>query len=57
VEEQAVAAEAVAEGPDRRVGDPVFPGNLTEGGAGDEAVEDGLEELGALQPVAGGEGL
>jgi hypothetical protein len=39
VEEQAVATEAIAESPDGRVGDLELPCDLTECGAGDEAVE------------------
>ncbi|MBK7951087.1 MAG: hypothetical protein IPK00_20575 [Deltaproteobacteria bacterium] len=57
VEEETVAAEAVGEGADGRVGDPVFAGDLAQGGAGDETMEDELEEPGALQPVGRREGL
>ena len=52
-----VAAEPVTQGTDRRVGDLVFTGDLAKGGAGDEAVEDELEQVGALEPIGGGEGL
>ena len=46
MEEQAVAAELLAQALDGAVGDAAFPGNLAETGAGQQAIEDGLEELG-----------
>jgi hypothetical protein len=57
VEEEAVATQAVREGPDGRVGDLMFPGDLAQCGAGDETMKDELEESGALQPVGRREGL
>ena len=37
--------------------DAGFTCDLTVPGAGDDAVEDGVEKLGSLQPVSGGIGL
>ena len=57
MEEEHVAPEApglVLDGGGR---DALGAGNLPERGAGVEAVQDGLEQIGALQPVCGGEGL
>ncbi len=56
MEEQAVSAEAVADAADGGVGDAPGAGDLTEGGAADELVEDVGQEVGTAQPVGGGEG-
>ena len=57
VEEEAVSAEAIAEAADGGVGDALFAGDLSQGGAGNETVEDGLEEIPPTEPVVDGEGL
>jgi hypothetical protein len=45
VEEEAVPAETVGQSPDGGVGDTGLSGNLTQSGAGHEAVEGGFEEV------------
>jgi hypothetical protein len=57
VEEQAVAPQALDQALDGGVGDLAFVGDLAEGGAGEDAVEDGPEEVGSAEPVGGREGL
>jgi hypothetical protein len=57
VEEQAVAAEALELALDRRGRDGELAGDLAVGGAADQAVEARHEQLGALLPVGGVEGL
>jgi hypothetical protein len=57
VEEKAVAAEAFGEALDGGVDDAELAGDLAVASAGDFGAEDGLEEVGASEPVGGGEGL
>jgi hypothetical protein len=57
VEQEAVAAEAVGKALDGGVGDAELAGDLAVAGAGDFGAEDGIEEVGAAEPVGGGEGL
>ena len=57
MKEKAVTTETVGQSPNRGMGDPGFPGNLAESGAGDEAVEHGFKEIVSAEPVVGGEGL
>jgi hypothetical protein len=45
MEQEAMAPEAVREASDGGVGDAGLSGDLAKTGAGDEAVEDGLEEV------------
>ena len=39
------------------VGEPELAGDLAQGRAADEAMEEGPQQAGVLEPVAGGEGL
>ena len=57
VKEQAVAAEAVGQASGRRMRDTELARDLPEAGAGDQAMEDGRQQVGSLQPVAHREGL
>jgi hypothetical protein len=57
VEEQAVTAEAVTQPSDRGVRDAALAGDLAQAGAGNETVEDRLQEVGPSQPIAGRKGL
>jgi hypothetical protein len=57
MKEKAVPAEAIGEASDGGVGDARLSGDLPQGGAGHESVEDGLEEIASAEPVVGGEGL
>ncbi len=57
VEQQAVAPEALDLALDGGVGEAELAGDLAVGGAGEGAEEQGPEQLRALEPVAGGEGL
>ena len=56
-EDEGVAAEALAESLDGAGGGVVDAGELAEGDGVGDAVEDGSQELGPLEPVGGGEGL
>src|SRR5258706_14407413 len=57
MEEQTVSPQPIRLTHDRRRGRPDVPGNLAMSGARERAHEDPREELGALQPVGGREGL
>jgi hypothetical protein len=57
MEEKTMPSELLAQALDGVVRDLELAGNLTESGAGDEPVEDGLEKLCMAEPVAGLEGL
>jgi hypothetical protein len=57
VDEQAVAPEPFHESEDGGMGNPVLLGDLTQSRTGENAQEDGAQEFGSAQPVAGGEGL
>jgi hypothetical protein len=57
VKEQAVSSQLLAQPLDRAVRDSDLSSDLAESGAGHESVEDGLEELGATEPVAAFERL
>jgi hypothetical protein len=57
LEEQAVTAEPLDLAGDGGGGDAELPGDLAIGGAGKSALEEGLEEVRAAQPVGGMEGL
>jgi hypothetical protein len=57
VEEQAVTAEAFGLALQCAVRDTELAADLSQAGPADEAVEEGFEELGVSQPIAGGEGL
>ena len=58
VEEQTVAAEPLGLALDGGVGDTELEGDLAKRGAAvSDPEEDGALQLGALQPVGGGEGL
>ena len=57
VKEDAVASESSEVACDRRVRGAGFVGDLTKARAGERAIEDRPEELGATQPVGGREGL
>lgn len=57
VEEQAVAAQALGLAQDGGGRDGEVAGDLAVGGAGDEASEEAAREVGAFEPVGGGEGL
>jgi hypothetical protein len=57
VEEQAVAAQALDQALDGGMGHPELECDLAQAGAGEDAVVGGLQQLGVLEPVAGGEGL
>ncbi|MEZ4280918.1 MAG: hypothetical protein R3F21_15060 [Myxococcota bacterium] len=52
-----MAAEAVDEALDGGMDDTELAGDLAVSGAGDFGAEDGLEQVGATEPVGGGEGL
>jgi hypothetical protein len=53
MEEKTVSAEAFAETLDRTFGNVHLTGDLSEPGAGDQTVEEGLEELRSAEPVVG----
>jgi hypothetical protein len=53
MEEKTVSAEAFAETLDRTFGNVHLTGDLSEPGAGDQTVEEGLEELWSAEPVVG----
>ena len=55
--EQGVAREPGSQGHDGAVGAAGLAGDLAQAGAGEQTVEDRLEEFGPLQVVGGGEGL
>jgi hypothetical protein len=57
MEEQTVSAETFGLALDGLVRDPELSADLTETGASDQAMEEGLEEVAASQPIGGGEGL
>jgi hypothetical protein len=57
VEEKTMPSEAFGLTLDGAGRDPELAGDLAESGTGDEAEKEGLEEVGALEPVGGGEGL
>jgi hypothetical protein len=57
MKEQAVAAEALLLSLDGAVGDAELAADLTQTGAADEAMEEGLEKTRVSQPVGGREGL
>jgi hypothetical protein len=57
VVEQAVAAQAQDVAGDGGGGDVEVAGDLSEGRAAEGAVEEGEEEVGALEPVGGVKGL
>jgi hypothetical protein len=57
MQEQAVATQPLAQALDRAVRDPELVGDLAEGGAGEQAMEDRLEEPGMAEPVGASEGL
>jgi hypothetical protein len=57
VEQEAVTAQTIDEALDGGVDDAELAGDLAVAGAGDFGAEDGLEEVGAAEPVGGGEGL
>ena len=57
VEEQAVTSQAFNMALNGGVGGLELKGDLSKGGAGEDAVEEGLEDLGAFEPVGEGEGL
>ena len=57
MDEQAVAPEPFHESEDGGMGNPVLLGDLTQSRTGENAQEDGAQEFGSAQPVAGGEGL
>ncbi len=56
-EQQAVAPEALGLALHRAVGDGELAGDLAQGRAADEAMEEGRQSVGDLEPVGGGEGL
>jgi hypothetical protein len=56
MEEEAVAAEALAQATNRGVRDLGLASNLAKARARDQAVEDGFEELGSPEPIADREG-
>jgi hypothetical protein len=57
MEEEAVPPEALGLALNGGGRDTEFTGDLTQAGAGDEAEKEGFEEVRALEPVGGGEGL
>jgi hypothetical protein len=57
VEEQAVAPQAFGLALQGAVHDAEFAADLAKTGAPNQAMEQGFEQLGVSQPVAGGEGL
>jgi hypothetical protein len=57
MEEQAVATEAFCLVLKRAVRDTELTADLAKTGSPDEAVEEGFQQVGVSQPVAGGEGL
>jgi hypothetical protein len=57
VEQEAVSTEAFDEALDGGVDDAELTGDLAVSGPGDFGAEDGFEEVGAAEPVGGGEGL
>jgi hypothetical protein len=57
VEEQTVAAEPLRESLHGARGNVHLAGDLADSGAGDEAHEQRLEEIGAPEPVVGSIGL
>jgi hypothetical protein len=57
VKEKTVSAEAISQAPNRGVRDTCLPSDLTKSRTGNEAVEDGLEEVSSAKPVVDGEGL
>jgi hypothetical protein len=57
MEEQAVAAETIRQAPNCCVRDAGLSRDLTESRAGNQAVEDGFEEVASAEPVVRSEGL
>jgi hypothetical protein len=57
VEQETVSTQTIGEALDGGVDDAELAGDLTVAGAGDLGAEDGLEQVGAAEPVGGGEGL
>ena len=52
-----MSTETISEASHCGVRDTCFSGDLTKSGAGNQAVEDGLEEVASAEPVVDGEGL
>jgi hypothetical protein len=57
VEQETVSSQTFDEALDGGVDDAELSGDLAVSGAGDFGAEDGFEEVGAAEPVGGGEGL
>jgi hypothetical protein len=57
MKEKTVSAEAVGQASNRGVGDASLARDLAKSRAGNQAMEDGLEEVASAEPVVGGEGL
>ena len=57
VEQETVAAESLDVALDRGVVGVELPGDLSVGGAAEDAPEEGAKQLGSFEPVGGGEGL
>jgi hypothetical protein len=57
VKKKTMSAKAVREASHCGVGDACLSRDLTKSGAGNEAVEDGLEEVASAEPVVDGKGL
>ena len=56
-QQQAVASQALALALHAAVGEAELAGDLAQGRAADEAMEEGAEPVRVLEPVGGGEGL
>jgi hypothetical protein len=56
-EEQAVPSQAFGLALDAAVGEAELAGELAQGRAADEAMEERRQQARALEPVGGGEGL
>ena len=56
-EQQAVASETLGLALHTAVGEPELAGDLAEGGAPEQAMEEGLQEARMFEPVVRGEGL
>ena len=57
MEEQAVSPETIRQAPNCRVRDTCFSGDLSQPRAGNQAVEDGFEEVASAEPIVRSEGL
>ena len=57
MKEKAIASQAIREASNCRVRDACLSSNLSKSRAGNEAMEDGFEEVASAEPVVRGKGL